>query len=140
MRHSRGPLGRLFARIGRNTPENERLRALLPDDLADHCVGWEREGELLCLVMDSNAWASRARYALARRQQGLLAACDPPARQLRVRTANVRGGRQNRERGKSPTARPPERISQRSREHVREAARHIQDPELRAALERLARE
>jgi len=140
MAHSRGPLGRLFSHAGRKNRLDEQVRRRLPTDIARHFLGAEMDGECLCLVMDSSAWAARARYALASIRANLLSLSNPPARELRIRTARASAKASPAEQSRQADGKTPTKISRQSREHVREAAQHIDDPELRAALERLARE
>jgi hypothetical protein len=60
-----GPLSRVLREAERRRMETRQLRALLPEAESAHVVSaaTDESGELV-LVMDSPAWAARARYRL----------------------------------------------------------------------------
>jgi hypothetical protein len=61
-----GPLARLLREAERRRTETARVRKLLPTEEAAHVVSatTSESGELV-LVMDTPAWAARARYAVS---------------------------------------------------------------------------
>jgi hypothetical protein len=61
-----GPLAELVREVERRKTETARVRALLPAEEAAHVVSatTNESGELV-LVMDTPAWAARARYAVS---------------------------------------------------------------------------
>lgn len=140
MARSGGPLGRLFSSAGRKNQLDEQVRRLLPPDIARHFLGAELDGERLSLVLDSPAWAARARYALASIRASLLSLSNPPARELAIRAARASARNESHKPATRDSEGKPKKISRQSRDHVKAAARDIDDPELRAALERLARD
>jgi hypothetical protein len=60
-----GPLSRVLREAERRRLETVRVRSLLPSDEAAHLVSavTNESGELV-LVMDTPAWAARARYCV----------------------------------------------------------------------------
>lgn len=138
MARAHGPLGQLIGRAGRQDELGRRVRRLLPAPLDAHCLGAEWADERLTLVLDSPAWAARARYLTADIKQRLAREINPPPGTLGFRTA-----RQGTNDGKSASRRrrpaPAARLDSGSRDHLLAVARSIRDSELREALERLAR-
>jgi hypothetical protein len=126
------PLRALIDQTGRL----EHLQRLLEDQLQpaarEHCkVATYREGTLLLIIGDGH-WATRMRY----QQKRLL-------RQLQTQEAFTGLLRiLFKVQPSAPAAAglaPPDRLSKNAAETIRSAATSIEDPKLRAALERLAR-
>ena len=107
----------------------QQVRRALPDEVAPHCIGAALEGHALRLLADSAGWATRLRY-LARevtralRVEGLGVA----AVEVRVLPPDVRM-----ERPRHRTA----RSSGDAASYVEQTADGVDDPALRAALQRL---
>lgn len=139
MAHARGPLGRLIGIVGRQHGLVRRLRAALPAPLDSHCVAIEHQDDTLFLVMESPAWAARTRYMsqdiLARMADRL----QPCPTILKVRAARTTGQPSARPKKKRPSGPSSADLSEQSRRHLLESARAMPDPELKRALERLAR-
>lgn len=138
MARAHGPLGRLIGRAGRQDALGRRVRRLLPAPLDSHCLGAEWTDERLTLVLDSPAWAARARYLTADIQQRLSREINPPPRALGFRTARQGAASETASRSRRRPA-PGTRLDDDSRNHLLAVARSIRDSELREALERLAR-
>lgn len=139
MARAHGPLGRLIGHAGRQDELGRRVRRLLPAPLDSHCLGAEWTDNRLTLVLDSPAWAARARYLTADIRRRLAREINPPPRSLGFRTA--RQGAGTGEETKSRSRRRPApgtRLDAGSRDHLLAVARSIRDSELREALERLA--
>ncbi len=133
-----GSLARLVARASHRRTLLNQVRELLPEPVAGHCIGVEEHERTLILVMKSPAWATRARYLLPALEPRLRGLVSPAAEKISTRASRGTGTRSGKHR---PTAaRRSERLSSEARESIRTAARSISDPELRRALERLARE
>lgn len=139
MAHARGPLGRLIGIAGRQHGLGRRLRAALPAPLDSHCVAIEHQDDTLFLVMESPAWAARARYMshdiLARMADRL----QPCPTTLKVRATRNAGQSSARPEKKRPSGPSSPELSEQSRQHLLESARAMPDPELKRAFERLAR-
>lgn len=107
------------------------LRQYLPAPLAEHCwVAAPRERTLV-LVTDSPAWATQLRY----QQQEILKLLNSEFR-LQLNRLRIRIG------APPPAPRPPAagpRLSRQGAAVLEAAAASIGDPELSAALRRLAR-
>ncbi|MCP1726113.1 hypothetical protein J2T60_000078 [Natronospira proteinivora] len=137
MRQAQGPLAQLIDIAGRQNSLTMRVRDRLPGPLAPHCLGVEFHEGKLRITMDSPAWATRLRYLLPQLESSLKQLPMPAAQSLEVRAGRTGD--------KAPAARPTSStedqgpgLSADSREHIRQAARGIRDPELRQAFERLA--
>ncbi|MEA5444832.1 DciA family protein [Gammaproteobacteria bacterium AB-CW1] len=136
-----GSLGRLVSQAGHQLSLLEQVRACFPSPLDRHLIGAERRSGELQLVMDSAAWTARARYMSGELKRRLARELNPPPQRISVRAGHVgreaaipdRAATRGQRRGKRS-------LSGNSREHIREVARYLDDPELREALERLARE
>lgn len=106
------------------------IRNLLPADLAAHCVAARLAGDRLVLHSDSPVWASRLRF-LSNELRSLLQQDCPSLRDIKIRLFPASP---NRERHRNPP-----HYSHAAAADVTETARHTEDPDLRDALERLAR-
>ncbi|GAB0147470.1 MULTISPECIES: DciA family protein [Marichromatium] len=122
-------------RLARRQRELELLEAArqrVPGGLQRHCIDAHLEDTTLVLVLDSPAWATRARF-LARDLGAALAARDLTA--VRIQTRPPQPQRQHAPKAQVGT---PRRLSAATVEHLRTAAEHLDDPELAATLRRLA--
>ncbi len=109
----------------------ERVRAVLPAELRAHCVTAALEDRELHLLADTAAWATRLRYfgrELARSLNG--AGLHVSAVKVRVLPA---------EPAPAPAKHLPTRPSADAARCVEDSAAGLDDPALRAALERLGR-
>lgn len=124
----------VFRRAQRLAQITHVLRASLPGKLADHCLGVNVVRNTLVLFADSAPWATRLRYE----QKAILAAISRETGLSFTRISlRVQPG---------AAARQPERLrptrarlSSSSRHALESAARGVSDPELAAALRRLAK-
>ncbi len=131
MRRSQAAAG-LLAGVERDARLVGAVRSALADELRPHCLHAALEGARLSLLTDGPAWASRLRFA-APELLAALAARGTMAAQVRIRVAPVAGSGAVAER---PAVR--ERLSPGTVAHLRAAAAGMDDPELAAALLRLA--
>lgn len=103
----------------------EKLLARLHPATRPHCMSARRDGDTLVVSADSAAWATRLRYEAAR----ILGEMD--ARNLRVRVAPPPG--------EPPRAvATPPTLPESAAAALRETAKGVTDPDLAAALLRLA--
>lgn len=137
MAQSGGPLGRIIGIAGRQLSLTARVRELLPAPLNQHCAAVDQEKDTLRLVMDSPAWAARVRYLLPTLRSRLCQLVNPPASRVDVRAGRPAETAPEQRPRKPRTA---TELSQASRRHITETARYLSDPDLRRALERLARD
>ncbi|UCC55332.1 MAG: DUF721 domain-containing protein [Gammaproteobacteria bacterium] len=108
------------------------LHDLIPPPLGDHCRILSIRDDTLVLAADSPVWAARLRF-----QATQLAKQLSDRRTVNLRTVRVRV-RPPESRHKAPPARKHIPISRKNFHALRQAAREITDPGLRAALLRLA--
>lgn len=123
--------GRLLEGLDRDIALQRRVRSALESELRPHCLHAILEAGRLTLVSDSPVWASRLRFCAP----GIVAALggDAPAvTEVRVRVAPQAAGRSG------PTRRPALILSAETVAHLLGAAAATDDPELAAALRRLA--
>lgn len=131
-------VGNLTHELNRRVDEGLRLRriwaAAVAEALAAHAYPVRYAAGLLFVHVDTPAWASRLRH----QQSALISALrrDPALRdltELRVRVVPP-------ESAETPTAdrRAPSRLSAQAAKVIERTAVAISDPDLRAALERLA--
>lgn len=106
----------------------DRVRRLLPGDLAPHCVAARVEGARLVIHAESPVWASRLRFMSAE-LLSLLQNELPALRQIKIRLLPASAERVRK--------RTPAQRSDTAAGIVRDAATDITDPQLRNALERL---
>ncbi len=109
------------------------LRGALGNPLAEHCQAANLDGTTLVISTDSSAWAAKLRYCLTTLLSQLQDRSDLPAiEQLRIRIlpGNV-----------SPPAPAARRlaISSEAAAVISHVAENTTDPQLQAALRRLAR-
>jgi hypothetical protein len=133
---NRTAVGRLMERVAAQARLTASVLACLPPDLAPHCRSATRDHDRLVLAFDSPAWAQRARYLLPRFDPRLRSALGEAWAPPVIQVSRSGRGPERKPAGTRKGTRPG--ISARSRETIRGAARCIDDPELRAALERLA--
>ncbi|NKN32368.1 DciA family protein [Marichromatium bheemlicum] len=119
-----------LARRQRELALLEAARQRVPTGLQQHCIDAHLEDTTLVLVLDSPAWATRARF-LARDLGAALAAPD-------LDTVRIQTRPPLRPSTDSSAPLPPRRLSAATVEHLRTAAEHLDDPELAATLRRLA--
>jgi hypothetical protein len=107
-----------------------QLRAMLPDDLAPHCVAARLRERQLVIYADSPAWTTRLRF-FAPKIPGLLRPVYPAVHEVRVRMLIHR------------TRPTPHRRSARHSDQaayiIQQSAMNTSEPDLRAALLRLSR-
>jgi hypothetical protein len=124
--------GRLLEGLERDMGLQRRVRRALDPELRTHCLHAIFDGGRLTLVSDSPVWASRLRFGAP----GLMAALGVEGlavKEVRVRVvpqAAVRPG---------PARRPALTLSPGVVAHLLGAADAMDDPDLAAALRRLAR-
>jgi len=114
-------LGHLLRMLHQQQRLLEKVRALLPPPLADHCLHARIQGKKLILHVDSAAWGSRLRFMAPPLLKGL-AETAPHLRELVIRTLPP-----------EPTPRP---ASSRPRP-PRPLSEQVTDPELQRLLRRL---
>lgn len=125
------PLRALFGKAQRLDRLQQIVESQLQPAARPHCrvASW-REGCLLLIITDGH-WATRLRYQ-QRRLQRQLETHEAFAGLQRI-LFRVQPPQPTR-----PAPRQPTQISQASAEHIKASAEGIDDPRLRAALERLA--
>jgi hypothetical protein len=106
------------------------IRALLPGDLAPHCVAARARASQLLIYADSPAWATRLRF-LAPQLTSLLQSRYPTLHQARVKLLISRGARAPRPR--------KARHSDAGARIIQESALNTNESGLREALLRLSR-
>ena len=122
----------LLERLREDDTLTARVRGLLPPDLAAHLAGaQERDGRLVLLAR-SPVWASRLRYAAAGLSRGMGRRSGLGA-EVRVRVLPLALPPQGR---RPPRRMPP--MSATTAGYVRAIAGAVADPQLGAALRRLA--
>lgn len=105
------------------------IRGLLPGELAPHCIAARVNGHQLVLHSDTPVWASRLRY-MAAELLSLLQNAHPALREIKIKLLPANQPRPRRYR--------PARRSPAGAIVVGDTAVHTEEPELRAALERLS--
>lgn len=108
------------------------IRSLLPADLANHCQTANLRNNSVIMQADSTVWATRLRYQVPELLKQLR--CHDALKGLktiRVTVAPLSGPQ--------PPKRKPLAISNENGDVLRSAADSLSDPELAAALRRLAR-
>jgi len=126
---SSAPLSNLLSRIRQNEAMTAQIRALLPADLAPHLAAALMQGGRLVLLAPSPVWASRLRFAVPHLRDGLAEILDIRVKVLPETPA------------KPDALRRPRRarnLSPQTAEQIRVVAATPSDPELGAALRRLA--
>jgi len=120
--------------IARHARRLERVRrailAALPGNAAPHLQVAAVDAQRLLLHVDSTAWATRLRYAVPAMRRQL-------AQQLRLHVETIRI--QVRTSPITPhSASVIRHISATNRRHIQRVAKHVDDPALARALQRLA--
>lgn len=109
------------------------LRGLLDNPLAEHCQAANLDGTTLVISTDSPAWAAKLRYQITSLLAQLQTRDDlPPIEQIRIRVQPANPARP------APAARRLA-ISSETAAVISHVADHTTDPQLQAALRRLAR-
>jgi hypothetical protein len=123
-------LGRLARQARDQQALLERVRASLPEPLGRHCAAAVLHGGRLLLFADSPAWGSRIRFMTPRILQAVNTR-STPARTIKVRILPQTEASQ-------PRTRPPARLPAAEARLIGRVAEQTADPDLRAALRRLA--
>lgn len=123
----------LLAGVERDARVLDVVQCALGGEVGPHCIHAALEGERLGLSTDGPVWASRLRFAVPALLEALRAQ-GTQAVEVRVRV--VPGSAPRRQTG---IAGARIRLSQATVAHLREAAAGMDDPEVAAALLRLAR-
>ncbi|MEK7323365.1 MAG: DUF721 domain-containing protein [Pseudomonadota bacterium] len=109
------------------------LRGVMGSPLAEHCQAANLDGATLVISTDSPVWAAKLRYQLTTLLTQLQARGDlPPIEQLRIRVLPANQVRP------APAARRLA-ISSEAAAVISHVAENTTDPQLQAALRRLAR-
>jgi hypothetical protein len=124
-------LGRLRGHVRDHQALLERVRSALPEPVAEHCAAVAVSGNRLVVFADSPAWGSRIRF-LAPRIIQALSGGPTAARTVKVRILPAPEPRPRRK------ARAPARLAATDARVLEQMAEGISDPDLRAALKRLA--
>lgn len=130
---SGGPAADLARRAAAQSRLLEAVRAALPAELAGHCLAAALEQDTLLLLVSNGPWATRLRF-----QEPALLACLAREFGLEARRLVCRAARHTTAERHGRHEMPRRDISSRSRKLIRETADVIRDPELAAALRRLA--
>ncbi len=109
------------------------VRALLPKSIAPHCLSAVRSESNLTLFVDSPAWSSRLRYLTPELLRSLNNH-SPRINHIKIRIIPTTNSGKIDKPKRHPT--PP---SIEEAEQIKKTAEFIEDPELSAALRRLAR-
>ncbi len=107
-----------------------RMRQVLPDALREQWQLARLDEAEMVIVASSGAWATRLRYAARQLQEAAQRAGGPYPAHVTVRIAPSAPG--------PSRLQPPGHLSSGAAETLRKAAAATEDPDLRAALERLA--
>jgi hypothetical protein len=125
-------LARLLVRARALKKLDAELHDLIPPPLGDHCRILSIRDDTLVLAADSPVWAARLRFQASQLVKQL-----SDTRTVNLRTVRVRV-RPPESRYRAPPARKHLPISRKNSHTLRQAAREVTDPRLRAALLRLA--
>lgn len=107
------------------------LERELPADLSRHCRVQNLRGGILFIQTDGSAWANRLRYLLPALQQKLhLPGEALPLRDIQVAVVPVQAA--------PPVPKRPAKLTAATAQLLEESAAATDDPQLRAALQRLA--
>jgi hypothetical protein len=130
LRRPTGVLGRLMVQASRLNRLSQIFHAYLPAHLRDHATLIQLDAEGWEVQTDSASWATRLRYALPtiRQALGQQVGITLPKPRIRVVPAAM----------PDKPRRPPLKLTRRSAELLETTARDLTDPELSAALRRLA--
>lgn len=104
-----------------------RLRQILPDQLASHCIDVHQQNGRLIVYLNSPAWASRLRLMTPKIIESF------GVRQLICRVHS--------EQQKRAVEKPPSKVrhSDSAADYIESAASEFDDPEMAAIMKRLAR-
>lgn len=106
------------------------VRSLLPAPLDHHCLATVLKDERLLLYTDTSAWASRMRFHSRELTRELV------AKRIQIKKISVRVMIQPSDRRRK--ARGMRRLSSENATLIRQTADDLSDPDLKAALQRLA--
>lgn len=131
LRRNRAAAG-LLASCERDLSLLQAVHRLLAEELSPHCLHATLDGERICLITDGPVWASRLRFSVPQLVAGL-AERFPQVREVRIRISPTRVDHPQPNGSANPS-----QMSEATIAHLREAAAGMPDPELAAALLRLA--
>jgi hypothetical protein len=131
LRRHRAAAG-LLACCERDLSLLQTVRRLLPAELSPHCLHATLDGGRVHLLSDGPVWASRLRFSVPQLVAGL-AGPFPQVREVRIRVSPAGASPPRTDQGASPS-----RLSEATVAHLRETAAGVADPDLAAALLRLA--
>lgn len=121
-------LGDVLARARQLALLEPRIKAVLPPGLAPHCALANVRGDTLVLSVTSTAFAARFRLLTPQIVEAAVALGIPLAN-VKIRVGYVPPP--------PPPPAPKRPLSEAARTHLRELADKVDDPELRAMIERL---
>lgn len=127
-------LNQLVKQLSAHEALVRQIRQLLPSPLDSQLMAVVLQQGNLTLFVSSPVWASRFRYLLPQLQKQLSSHGIPLAR---LRTHILPNADTKAVKTRQPDRRPM--LSQSAAKHIRETAKAITDPSLKAALERLGR-
>jgi len=126
----------VLTNLAQSITEHQQLlnfvQSLLPKSIAPHCIAAVRNGTRLTLFVDSPAWSSRIRYLTAELLRSLNNH-TPKIVHIKVRIIPPSGNLKA-----NQPKRHPSRPSLEEVEQIENTADFVEDPELSAALHRLA--
>lgn len=124
-------LSRLLLRLDVHQRLLRQVQESLPHSLSGHCLAVTLRDARLTVFADSSAWSTRLRYHIPIVQEKLAQDHGPSISEIKLRVLP---------RSQPPisTGHPAQRLSQQSAQVIRTTAANTDDPELRAALFRLA--
>lgn len=128
-----GPVSQLARRAAAHEQLVCAVRAILPDELARHCLGAALEADTLYVLVPSGAWSTQLRFQEQLILEHLARRHGIHARRLKCRVTAA-GEVRTRDTRVAQRDIPPA-----SRELIERTADDISDPDLAAALRRLSR-
>jgi hypothetical protein len=111
----------------------QQVRACLPSPLDRHCLGAIPRAEVLILLVESSAWASRLRYLASELLKQLR------RRQIRFKRIQIRVSVDTLSLPIRKTSRRAIPLSSDNAKRLRDLAASMDDDQLRSALQRLSR-
>ena len=125
-----------LASLSQSITEQQHLlkfvHALLPKSIAPHCLAAVRNESNMTLFVDSSAWSSRLRYLTPELLKSL------NNNEPRIDRIKIRVIPPTKKADDDRPKRHPKAPSREEAEHIKSAADYSDDPELSAALRRLA--
>jgi hypothetical protein len=128
----RTEISRLLSRARALRELDERVHELIPAPLNDHCRILSLRDDILTLAADSPVWAARLRFHTTQLVKQL---SDDQTVNLRTVRVCVRPQERS---AVTRSASGKSLISKKNSHTLKQGARKVTDPELKAALERLA--